>query len=52
MLFDESDSIDCEAVANTWPPAPVCPSRNYDTLTTIAPVVAYPQAPWATSSGG
>ncbi|MFY1683305.1 iron-siderophore ABC transporter substrate-binding protein [Micromonospora sp.] len=54
VLFDETDGIDFEAVANTRPDIILAAysgltKQDYDTLTKIAPVVAYPQAPWATS---
>lgn len=52
-LFDEGDGIDFEAVAATRPDVILAAysglSRaDYDTLSMIAPVVAYPNAPWAT----
>ncbi|WP_136066384.1 iron-siderophore ABC transporter substrate-binding protein [Modicisalibacter radicis] len=52
-LFDEGDGIDFEAVAASAPDVILAAysglSRSdYDTLSKIAPVVAYPQAPWAT----
>ncbi|MDX7707774.1 iron-siderophore ABC transporter substrate-binding protein [Aeromonas caviae] len=52
-LFDEGDGIDFEAVAATEPDVILAAysglSRSdYDTLSMIAPVVAYPDAPWAT----
>lgn len=52
-LFDEGDGIDFEAVAETQPDIILAaysglnPS-DYTTLSQIAPVVAYPQAPWST----
>ncbi len=53
VLFDEGDGIDFEAVAATHPDVILAAysglSRSdYDTLSQIAPVVAYPQAPWST----
>ncbi|CAD7034129.1 iron-siderophore ABC transporter substrate-binding protein [Pseudorhizobium endolithicum] len=52
-LFDEGDGIDFEAVAAAQPDVILAAysglSRaDYDTLSQIAPVVAYPQAPWST----
>ncbi|MBM7078799.1 iron-siderophore ABC transporter substrate-binding protein [Micromonospora humida] len=54
VLFDETDGIDFEAVADTRPDVILAAysgltRQDYDTLSKIAPVVAYPQAPWATS---
>ncbi|WP_328472673.1 iron-siderophore ABC transporter substrate-binding protein [Actinoplanes sp. NBC_00393] len=54
VLFDETDGIDFEAVANTKPDVILAAysgltQQDYDTLTKIAPVVAYPKAAWATS---
>ncbi|MFC7534007.1 iron-siderophore ABC transporter substrate-binding protein [Actinoplanes sp. GCM10030250] len=54
VLFDETDGVDFEAVANTKPDVILAAysgltKQDYDTLTKIAPVVAYPKAPWATS---
>ncbi|MFD2757837.1 iron-siderophore ABC transporter substrate-binding protein [Gulosibacter faecalis] len=54
VLFDETDGIDFEAVANTEPDVILAAysgltQEDYDTLTEIAPVVAYPEAAWATS---
>lgn len=53
VLFDEGDGIDFEAVAATQPDVILAAysglSRSdYDTLSQIAPVVAYPVSPWAT----
>jgi iron complex transport system substrate-binding protein len=53
VLFDETDGIDFEAVADTDPDVILAgysglTQEDYDTLTEIAPVVAYPEAPWAT----
>lgn len=52
-LFDEGDGIDFEAVAATRPDVILAAysglSRaDYETLSQIAPVVAYPDAAWAT----
>jgi iron complex transport system substrate-binding protein len=54
VLFDETDGIDFEGVANTKPDVILAAysgltKQDYDTLSQIAPVVAYPQAPWATA---
>ncbi len=54
-LFDEGDGIDFEAVAATQPDVILAAysglSRSdYDTLSMIAPVVAYPASPWSTSA--
>ncbi|MCU1425317.1 MAG: iron-siderophore transporter substrate-binding protein [Microbacteriaceae bacterium] len=54
VLFDETDGIDFEAVADTKPDVILAAysgltQEDYDTLSEIAPVVAYPEAPWATS---
>jgi len=53
VLFDEGDGIDFEAVAATQPDVILASysglSRaDYETLSQIAPVIAYPQSPWAT----
>lgn len=53
-LFDEGDGIDFEAVAGVRPDVILAAysgltKADYDTLSQIAPVVAYPQAPWSTS---
>lgn len=53
VLFDEGDGIDFEAVAATRPDVILAAysglSRSdYETLSGIAPVVAYPKAPWST----
>ncbi|SHJ15451.1 iron complex transport system substrate-binding protein [Aureimonas altamirensis DSM 21988] len=52
-IFDEGDGIDFEAVAASRPDVILAAysglsQADYDTLSQIAPVVAYPQAPWAT----
>jgi iron complex transport system substrate-binding protein len=54
VLFDETDGIDFEAVADTAPDVILAAysgltQEDYDTLSEIAPVVAYPEAAWATS---
>ncbi|PRY66975.1 iron complex transport system substrate-binding protein [Glaciihabitans tibetensis] len=54
VLFDETDGIDFEAVADTNPDVILAAysgltQEDYDTLSEIAPVVGYPDAPWATS---
>ena len=53
VLFDENDGIDFEAVADTRPDVILAgysglTKEDYATLSEIAPVVAYPDAPWAT----
>ena len=53
VLFDENDGIDFEAVADTRPDVILATysgltQEDYDTLSEIAPVVAYPDSPWAT----
>ena len=53
VLFDEGDGIDFEAVAATQPDVILASysglsQADYDTLSQIAPVVAYPESPWAT----
>ncbi|QBX34981.1 iron-siderophore ABC transporter substrate-binding protein [Paracoccus liaowanqingii] len=52
-LFDEGDGIDFEAVAASAPDVILAAysglsADDYATLGMIAPVVAYPDAPWAT----
>jgi iron complex transport system substrate-binding protein len=54
VLFDETDGIDFEAVADTEPDVILAAysgltQEDYDTLSEIAPVVAFPEAPWATA---
>ncbi len=54
VLFDETDGIDFEAVADTQPDVILAAysglsEDDYETLSEIAPVVAYPDGPWATS---
>ena len=53
VLFDESDGIDFEAVADTKPDVILAAysgltQEDYDTLTKIAPTVAFPETPWTT----
>lgn len=53
VLFDETDGIDFEAVADTKPDVILAAysgltKQDYATLSDIAPVVAYPDAAWAT----
>ncbi|HJA05170.1 MAG TPA: iron-siderophore ABC transporter substrate-binding protein [Candidatus Microbacterium stercoravium] len=53
VLFDETDGIDFEAVADTDPDVILAAysgltQEDYDTLSKIAPTVAYPEGPWAT----
>lgn len=52
-LFDEGDGIDFEAVAASDPDVILAAysglsQSDYETLSQIAPVVAYPESPWAT----
>ena len=54
VLFDEADGIDFEAVADTAPDVILASysgltQEEYDTLSKIAPVVAYPDVAWGTS---
>lgn len=53
VLFDETDGIDFEAVAATEPDIILAAysgltREDYDTLTKIAPTIAYPGAAWGT----
>ncbi len=53
-LYDETDGIDFEAVADTKPDVILAAysgitRSEYDTLSKIAPVVAYPGTSWGTS---
>jgi iron complex transport system substrate-binding protein len=53
VLFNEGDGIDFEAVARTKPDVILAAhsgltQKDYATLSQIAPVVAYPEAPWST----
>ncbi|MFE7066005.1 iron-siderophore ABC transporter substrate-binding protein [Microbacterium sp. NPDC057658] len=54
VLFDETDGIDYEAVADTAPDVILAAysgltQEEYDTLSKIAPVLAYPDVAWGTS---
>ncbi|MGM7680343.1 iron-siderophore ABC transporter substrate-binding protein [Microbacterium sp. A94] len=54
VLFDETDGVDFEAVADTNPDVILASysgitQEEYDTLSKIAPVIAYPEIAWATS---
>ncbi|QFU08752.1 putative siderophore-binding lipoprotein YfiY precursor [Rhodobacteraceae bacterium THAF1] len=54
VLFDEGDGVDFEAVAATDPDVILAAysgiSRtDYETLSQIAPVIAYPEAAWTTT---
>jgi len=54
VLFDETDGIDFEAVADTEPDVILAAysgltQEDYDTLSEIAPVVAYPETAWGTA---
>jgi iron complex transport system substrate-binding protein len=53
VLFNEGDGIDFEAVAATRPDVILAAhsgfsKKDYETLSQIAPVVAFPEAPWST----
>ncbi|WP_174801311.1 iron-siderophore ABC transporter substrate-binding protein [Martelella limonii] len=53
-LFDEGDGIDFEAVAEVRPDVILAAysgltAADYETLSLIAPVIAYPEAPWSTN---
>lgn len=53
VLFDEGDGIDFEAVAATEPDVILAAHSgmslsDYETLSKIAPTVAYPDGPWTT----
>ncbi|NNG36403.1 iron-siderophore ABC transporter substrate-binding protein [Nakamurella sp. DB0629] len=53
VLFDETDGIDFEAVAKTKPDLILATysgltKQDYQTLSAIAPVVAYPKVAWGT----
>ena len=53
-LFNEGDGIDFEAVAASRPDVILAAysglsRKDYETLSRIAPVVAYPEGPWATA---
>lgn len=54
VLFDETDGIDYEAVADTNPDVILAAysglsQEEYDTLSKIAPVIAFPDVKWGTS---
>lgn len=54
VLFDETDGIDLEAVNDTHPDVILASysgitQEEYDALSKIAPVVAYPDVAWGTS---
>lgn len=54
VLFDETDGIDFDAVNDTNPDVILASysgitQEDYDTLSAIAPVVAYPDVKWGTS---
>jgi len=54
VLFDETDGIDFEAVSETAPDVILASysgltQEEYDTLSKIAPVVAYPDIAWGTT---
>ncbi|MDR2378645.1 MAG: ABC transporter substrate-binding protein, partial [Bifidobacteriaceae bacterium] len=54
VLFDETDGIDFEGVANTEPDVILAAysgltQDDYQLLSEIAPVVPYPEAAWSTS---
>lgn len=53
VLFDETEGIDFEAVADTQPDVILASysgltQEDYDTLSKIAPVVAFPEVAWGT----
>jgi iron complex transport system substrate-binding protein len=53
VLFDEGDGVDFEAIAATHPDVILAAysgisKSDYETLSQIAPVIAYPEAPWST----
>jgi iron complex transport system substrate-binding protein len=53
VLFNEGDGLDFEAVAATQPDVILASHsgfsrKDYETLSQIAPVVAFPEAPWST----
>jgi iron complex transport system substrate-binding protein len=53
-LFDETDGINIEAVADTKPDVILASysglkQEDYDALSKIAPVIAYPEVAWGTS---
>ncbi len=53
-VFQDTDGLDFEAIADANPDVILAAysgitAEDYETLTQIAPVVAYPTAPWATT---
>lgn len=53
VLFDETDGVDFEAVADTQPDVILAAysgltQEDYDTLSEFAPVVAFPETAWGT----
>ncbi|WNS42398.1 iron-siderophore ABC transporter substrate-binding protein [Paenibacillus sp. MMS20-IR301] len=53
-VFQDTDGLDFEAISDANPDVILAAysgitQEDYDTLTQIAPVVAYPTAPWATT---
>ncbi|PHP53459.1 ABC transporter substrate-binding protein [Actinomyces ruminis] len=53
VLFDDTDGYDFEAIAETAPDVILAAysglsQEDYDTLTKIAPTIAYPGVPWGT----
>lgn len=53
-VFQDTDGLDFEAISDADPDVILAAysgitAEDYDTLTKIAPVVAYPTAPWATT---
>lgn len=53
IVFDDTDGLDFEAIASTQPDVILAAysgltKEDYQTLSKIAPVVAYPKAPWQT----
>lgn len=53
VLFDDTDGYDFEAIAETAPDVILAAysgltQEDYDTLTKIAPTIAYPTVPWGT----
>lgn len=54
VLFDETDGVPFSAVADTKPDVILCAysgltKEDYETLSKIAPVVAYPKVAWGTT---
>ncbi len=54
VLFDETDGIDFEAVADSQPDLILATysgisQEDYDTLSSIAPTIAYPEVAWGTT---